>query len=183
MENKSGKEKLNIRLAGSGGQGLILASIILATVAAQNGKYVAQSQSYGPEARGGASRSELIISDEPIDYPLIEIPDFLLSLTEEAYDKYGYSVKDDAVTVVDDSIDYKVHRGIVYSLPIIKKARIEIKSLISANVICIGVISELLFNFEDELIIDTICEKIPSGKAITLTKAFNLGKSMIKYHR
>jgi len=78
--------KYEIRLSGSGGQGLILAGIILADAGLKSGKNSIQSQSYGPEARGGASKAEVIISDGEINYPKVEQCDILLSLTQKSYD-------------------------------------------------------------------------------------------------
>ncbi|RKY44545.1 MAG: 2-oxoacid:ferredoxin oxidoreductase subunit gamma, partial [Candidatus Neomarinimicrobiota bacterium] len=81
--------RYELRLSGSGGQGLILIGKILAEAAAiYDGKNATQSQSYGPEARGGASRSEVIISDGEIDYPKAMKLDLLLALTQEACDLY-----------------------------------------------------------------------------------------------
>ena len=71
-----------LRLSGSGGQGLILAGIILAEAALHDGKNVVQSQSYGPEARGGASKAEVIISDDVINYPKVNKSVMLVSLTQ-----------------------------------------------------------------------------------------------------
>ena len=82
--------RFEIRLSGAGGQGLILIGKILAEAAAiYDGKNATQSQSYGPEARGGASRSEVIISDGDIDYPKATNIDLLLAMTQEAVDKYS----------------------------------------------------------------------------------------------
>ena len=90
------------RLSGSGGQGLILAGKILAEAAAiYENKNATQSQSYGPEARGGASRSEVIIADGDIDFPKATRLDLLLSLTQEACDKYVCDLKDDGLLIVD----------------------------------------------------------------------------------
>ena len=84
---------LEICLAGSGGQGVILCSILLAQAALHHGIYVAQSQSYGPEARGGSCKAEVVISDRPIDFPKLEEIDFLLALTQDSLDKYIEQVK------------------------------------------------------------------------------------------
>ena len=78
-----------LRLSGSGGQGVITAAIIFAEAAAACGMNVAQSQSYGPEARGGASRSEVIVSDDVIYHPHVEHPDIVLAMTQAAADKYA----------------------------------------------------------------------------------------------
>jgi len=83
------KERIEVCLSGAGGQGLILAGIILAEAAGiYEGKEVVQTQSYGPEARGGASRSEVVISEGFIDYPKVTKSDILLVLTQDACDKY-----------------------------------------------------------------------------------------------
>ena len=83
-------ERYEICLSGSGGQGLILAGIILAEAAGvHEGKHVAQSQSYGPEARGGASKAEVVISDEEIDYPMATRLDLLLAMNRSPELAYG----------------------------------------------------------------------------------------------
>ena len=76
-----------IVLTGTGGQGLILAGIILAEAAVLDGKQAIQTQSYGPEARGGASRAEVLISEEAIDYPKVRKADTLLAMSQEAFNK------------------------------------------------------------------------------------------------
>ena len=81
-------KKFEIRLSGSGGQGVILAAITLADAAIAQGLNAIQTQSYGPEARGGASKAEVIISSDEINYPKIRNADILLSLTQNAYYKY-----------------------------------------------------------------------------------------------
>lgn len=81
-------KRTEIRLAGEGGQGMILAGIILAEAAAiYDGKQATQTQSYGPEARGGASRSEVVISDDEIDHPEVLEPNIVIALSQEAYKK------------------------------------------------------------------------------------------------
>jgi 2-oxoglutarate ferredoxin oxidoreductase subunit gamma len=94
-----GGVRYEVRLAGEGGQGLILAGVILAeAAAATEGTYVAQTQSYGPEARGGASRSEVVISDHEIDYPRVVEADLLLAMSQEAYDRFGAELKQGLLT-------------------------------------------------------------------------------------
>ena len=93
--------KNNIRLTGTGGQGLILAGIILAEAALLEGKNAIQSQSYGPEARGGASKAEVIIADEAIHFPKVQQSDYLLCMSEKAYEKYNGGMKKDSVLIID----------------------------------------------------------------------------------
>ena len=97
-----------LRLSGSGGQGVITAAIIFAEAAVSEGKQAVQSQSYGPEARGGASKAEVIISDNPIYHPKVINPDIVLAMTQQAADKYyGDLDKDNGLLIVDE--DQAVH--------------------------------------------------------------------------
>ena len=115
------------RLSGTGGQGLILAGIILAEAALLDGKLAIQSQSYGPEARGGASKSEVIISDEAIHFPkvtkpgvLLAMSHVLLAMSQDACDKYSHDLDKDSVLITDSLFVSKVpdFGGKVYELPI-----------------------------------------------------------------
>ena len=93
--------KTEIRLSGSGGQGLILAGIILAEAALLEGKNAVQSQSYGPEARGGACRSDVIISDTEILFPKVTQPNVIISLTQEAYNTYSNLIRPGGLLLLD----------------------------------------------------------------------------------
>jgi len=97
--------RIEFRLAGSGGQGIISAGIILASAAVKDGKYAIQSQSYGPEARGGASKAEVVISDEHIDYPKAIDPKYILCLTDESYKKYGAVRSEGSVLLADETVN------------------------------------------------------------------------------
>ena len=93
-----------LRLSGSGGQGVITAAIILAEAAVSEGKNAVQSQSYGPEARGGASKSEVIIDDEKIYHPHVKTPDFVLAMTQKAADKYFHDLNPNGTLILDDDL-------------------------------------------------------------------------------
>jgi 2-oxoglutarate ferredoxin oxidoreductase subunit gamma len=94
--------RLEVRFGGTGGQGVILAGIILAEAAALfEEKEAVQSQAYGPEARGGASKSEVIISTEDIDYPKVLTPDIYIVYSEEAYKKYIDELKSGGTLIYD----------------------------------------------------------------------------------
>ena len=92
-----------LRLSGSGGQGVITAAIIFAEAATACGMNVAQSQSYGPEARGGASRSEVIVSNDVIYHPHVEHPDIVLAMTQAAADKYAGDLDPERGILIVDS--------------------------------------------------------------------------------
>src|SRR5512138_1966714 len=102
METRHADDRYEIRLAGEGGQGLILAGIILGEAAAiYDGKKAIQTQSYGPEARGGASKSEVIVSTSDIDYPKVTSADALVVMSQEACDKYAADLQREGLMIVD----------------------------------------------------------------------------------
>jgi len=90
-----------VRLSGKGGQGIIFIGIVLAEAAVIEGLNVVQSQVYGPESRGGASKAEVIISEKPISYPKVTQPDVVLVMSQEAADRYAASVKEGGLLAVD----------------------------------------------------------------------------------
>lgn len=97
--------RFEVRLAGFGGQGIILAGLLLARAAAiYDGKRAVQSQSYGAEARGGACKSEVVISDERIDYPLVIMPDALLTMSQQAFEKYSRDLKPGGILLADSDL-------------------------------------------------------------------------------
>jgi 2-oxoglutarate ferredoxin oxidoreductase subunit gamma len=94
-------ERFEIRLAGTGGQGIILAGVVLADAAVRDGKNVVQTQSYGPEARGGASRSEVVIASDEIHYPSVLEVNAMLCMSQEACDRYSGLLRKDGLLIVD----------------------------------------------------------------------------------
>src|SRR4051794_3317 len=121
--------RYELRFSGAGGQGLILAGVIMAEAASiYDGKQAVQSQSYGPEARGGASKSEVVISDGPIDYPKATEVDALLALTQEAADKYASDLKQGGVLLLDSDLVKRAPVGSfnTVAFPIINTAKNEV---------------------------------------------------------
>ncbi|MCK5227306.1 MAG: 2-oxoacid:acceptor oxidoreductase family protein, partial [Desulfobulbaceae bacterium] len=99
------EDRYEIRLSGSGGQGIITAAVILAEAAAiYEDKFVCQTQSYGPEARGGKSKAEVVISDCEIDYPKVIKLDMLLAMNQTACDSYFYNFKPNGLLLVDSTL-------------------------------------------------------------------------------
>ena len=143
------------RLSGTGGQGLILAGIILAEAALLDGKLAIQSQSYGPEARGGASKSEVIISDEAIHFPKVTKPGVLLAMSQDACDKYSHDLDKDSVLITDSLFVSKVpdFGGKVYELT--------------------GVVSA-------ESLEKAVLNRVPKGTEDKNRKALEIGMSLIK---
>ena len=96
--------RYEMRFAGSGGQGVILASVIMAEAAVIAGLNTVQSQAYGPEARGGVSKAETVVSREKIWYSKVTLPNFLLALTQASLEKYTREMAEGAVVMMDDSL-------------------------------------------------------------------------------
>ena len=137
------KGTYEIRLSGTGGQGLGLSGITLAEAAAiYDGKNAVQTQSYGPEARGGASRSDVIISDEKIDYFLVQKPDILLAMSQEAFDRYLKDTRANGLVIVDSTLVKRVPATTrpIYSVPLTQTARDLTGKAIVANVLGLGVL-------------------------------------------
>ncbi len=169
--------RTEMRLTGSGGQGLILAGIIFAEAALLDGKNSLQSQSYGPEARGGASKAEVIISNEEIDFPKVEMPSVLLSLTQVACDKYHGEISDDGIFIIDETVDLEtVKDGVkLYRAPILKTATEVVGKSIVANIVAIGYITEITKIVSRESIEQAVLSRIPAGTEELNKKALQEG--------
>ncbi len=173
--------RYEIRLSGSGGQGLILVGKVLAEAAAiYEGLNATQSQSYGPEARGGASRSEVIISDGDIDYPKAETLDVLLALTQEACDKYHTDLKDTGLLIVDSKMVAEIPKGTfrVVQIPIIQSATERLGKFIVANIIALGIIVKISGLVSVESVTHAIKARVPKGTEELNIKALHEGMEL-----
>ena len=170
-----------IRLSGSGGQGLITAGIILARAAAlYDGKNAVQSQSYGPEARGGASKAEVIISDAEINYPKVQAPDILIALTQEALNKYIKDTRSDAVVIVDSLLVKTPPQGAFrfFSFPILQTAADSVGSVMTANVLTLGVLNRICPLVSDEALVKAVTSVFSPKTADMNIKALKEGAGL-----
>ena len=155
------EERFEIRIAGSGGQGVILATELIGQAITYHEPefYVVQSQAYGPEARGGKSKAEVVISSKPIDYPKVIAPSLQLILTQAAADEFapdtlpgGRIIYDDffvtdipGVSTGEGSVEAAGHIDArVYSLPIVRTARDKLGREIVTNMVALGCIGRVL---------------------------------------
>jgi 2-oxoglutarate ferredoxin oxidoreductase subunit gamma len=170
-------DRFEVRLAGTGGQGLILAGIILAEAAAIGaGKNVSQTQSYGPEARGGASKAEVIIADGEIDYPKVIQADLLLAMSQEACDKYGREVKPEGWLIVDsDQVKRAPPHPRVVRVPITRIAEEQIRRKITANIVGLGVIVGLTGIVPQAAIAQAVENRAPPGTKEVNRQALEAG--------
>jgi 2-oxoglutarate ferredoxin oxidoreductase subunit gamma len=170
--------RYEVRLSGAGGQGLILAGKVIAEAAAiYDNKTATQSQSYGPEARGGASRSEVIISDDVIDYPKAEKLDFLLALTQEACDRYCKDLKKDGILLVDSQFATDIPEGDfqTYRVPITETAKKELGKALVANLVALGVFTALSSVVSPKAVEAAILSRVPKGTEELNLNAFRKG--------
>ena len=168
--------RYEVKLSGEGGQGLILAGVILAEAAAvYDRKNVAQTQSYGPEARGGASSSEVIISDEEIDYPKVIQADVLLAMSQEACDKFYYLVKKDGILIVDSVHVRRVPTSRAYRIPITALAEEVTGKRITASILALGIIGGMTGIVSPEAIKAAVAARVPKGTEEINIKALEAG--------
>lgn len=173
----SGK-RTEIRLSGSGGQGVVLASVILAEAAAlQENKHVTQSQSYGPEARGGATKSDTVISDSIIEYPKATNLDVLLSLTQESCFKYYKDLRPDGLLIVDEDAvkELPPFEGRIVKLPFIRLATEQVGKSFVANIVALGALIELTGIVRKESLRKAVLARVPKGTEALNNLALDLG--------
>ena len=174
-------KRFEMRFAGSGGQGVILASVILAEAAVISGLYTVQSQAYGPEARGGVSKAETILSRERIWYSKVTRPDFLLALTQASLDAYTKTLADSAVVMMDDSLT--LPKGMdgsrVISIPILRAAKEKVGKAFTANIVAVGAINAALRLFDDDTLLEAVRRHIPPGTEEVNKTALEVGAALI----
>ncbi len=180
--------RIEIIIGGTGGQGVLLAGKILAEAAMYDGKNVVQSRSYGAEARGGVTRSDVIISNEEIDYPLVIKADFLIAMSQQAFNQYINIVKKDGIIIIDEDlvkeIKEKEGKMRILKVPATSLASYEIKFPVVANMIMIGA----FINFTNIISIDSIIKavknnvpkKIEEINLEALKKGLEIGEKMRK---
>ncbi|MGB9628054.1 MAG: 2-oxoacid:acceptor oxidoreductase family protein [Thermodesulfobacteriota bacterium] len=173
--------RYEIRLSGSGGQGLILMGIILAeAVGVYEKKYVAQTQSYGPEARGGSSKSEVIVSDEEIDYPKAMKLDFLLAMNQKSCDEFYPDLKEDGVLLVDSTFVSQLPTPKAYQIPFTRIAREKFKREVVANIIALGALTELTPIVSRRAMEKAVLTRVPKGTEKLNREALRAGISAAK---
>jgi len=173
---------LQISLSGTGGQGLILAGIILAEAAIMDGKEAIQTQSYGPEARGGASKAEVIISNHPIDYPHVLNADILLVMSQEACNKYSGLVGSKGQLIVDTSVVWEIPEvaAKVIPLEITRVAKEELGKVMVANIIAMGALVGLTEAVSIESLKAAVLARVPKGTEKLNMHALEIGFNMVK---
>jgi len=181
--------RTEIRLCGFGGQGIILAGIILGKAASLYDENEAvQTQSYGPEARGGASKCEVVIDNKLIEYPKVQNLDVLVAMSNEALLKYigdlkvgGTLIADPGTTDIDAVKDFVEENNIeVYEAPATMTAMNDIGIKIVANIVMVGVITKITKVVSKEAVIKSIEDSVPKGTEKKNIEAFEAGYALVE---
>jgi 2-oxoglutarate ferredoxin oxidoreductase subunit gamma len=179
--------RIEIRFAGFGGQGIIKSGIIVAAAACiYSGKNAVQTQSYGPESRGGACKSEVVISEAEIDFPKVVEPDILVVMSQHAYNEYAEDVKPDGTIILDpDMVPHEkdLKNGKVFRIPATKIAE-ELGRKVVANIVMIGAFVAITKVLDENAVKESIKVNVPKGtEELNLTafeKGCEYGKSLLK---
>jgi 2-oxoglutarate ferredoxin oxidoreductase subunit gamma len=180
------KTMTEIRFSGFGGQGIIRCGLIAGkALALYDKKHATMTQSFGPEARGSACSSQLVVSDDRVLYPYISIPEILVSMSQEAYEKYEPELKDDGILIIDkDLVKLKPARGKIktYSVPSTRFAE-ELGNRIIANLVMLGFFSAITGIVSAEAMKKALPGLVP-GRFLDLNikafdKGFDYGKEIL----
>jgi len=170
--------RVEIRFSGSGGQGILLAAAIIAEAAAALGRNVVQTQSYGPEARGGASKAEVIVASGPIDYPEVQQPGVSLVLSQAAYDKYAADTRPGGLLIYDSGLvepdpdDASVVRC---GLPFTQVASDDLGKKVVTNIVAVGALARVSGVLPVDAVRDAVLSRVPARFKELNGQAFDLG--------
>jgi 2-oxoglutarate ferredoxin oxidoreductase subunit gamma len=165
-----------VRFSGFGGQGIILSAVILGRAAVMyDNKYAVQTQVYGPEARGGASMSAVIIDDDPILYPKVATPGIFVIMSQEGFEKYGAGAPETAVMLVDSTLVHSRPACTYYEIPATSEAKQTFGRDIVANIIMMGALVALTQVVSESALEKAILDSVPKGTEALNQKAMKRG--------
>jgi 2-oxoglutarate ferredoxin oxidoreductase subunit gamma len=172
------QNRVEIRFSGSGGQGVLLAAAVLADALVESGREVVQTQSYGPEARGGASKAEVIVSDEEIDYPEVMSSDVTLCLSQAAFDKYADETHPGGLVVFDQRLvrSEPIPNVRLVGVPFAELAEQELGRVVVANVIAVGALCQLTKLVTPEALQGALSRRLPAKILDLNLRALEVGR-------
>ena len=158
-------KRIEVRISGLGGQGVVLAGEILGRAAVYDGKNVVQTQSYGAEARGSAAKSEVIISDSKIGFPKVRKCDVLVAMSQSAVEKHLKDLKEKGVLVVDeDTVEHIPKTKVnLFRIPATKTAEKLLKSRLYVNVVMLGALAKITGIVKEEAVEKAITDSVPES--------------------
>ena len=166
--------------SGSGGQGVITASIILAEAALYDGLVATQTQAYGPEARGGSARAEAIVSDEPIHYPKVTEPETYVIMSQAAYDKYGVSAHGDNLMLIDPGYVTSRPDCRYFEVPATSEAKKQLGKPVFANVVMLGALLEATGVVSYDALEHAVLDSVPKGTEEKNKQALEIGRELVR---
>ena len=170
-----------IRFSGFGGQGIILSAVILGRAAVMyDNKFAVQTQVYGPEARGGASMSQVVIDDDQILYPKVAVPDIYVIMSQEGFEKYGASAQESAVMLIDSTLVHSRPKCRCIEVPATREAKLNLKKDIVANIVMLGALVAATQVVSEESLKKAILDSVPKGTEDLNLKAMQLGLQLGK---
>jgi len=174
--------KIETRISGLGGQGVVLAGQILGRAAVYDGKNAVQTQSYGAEARGSAAKSEVIISDGKIGFPAVRKCDVLIAMNQEALDRHLKDLKEDGVLIVDSAYVKKIPetKAKMFKIPATEHAEKAFGARIYANMLMLGALKKTTNIVSERAIKKAIENTLPKKVANINKQAYKKGERLIK---
>lgn len=170
-----------IRFSGFGGQGIILSAVIIGRAAVMyDNKFAVQTQVYGPEARGGASMSQVVIDDEQILYPKVSVPGIYVIMSQEGFEKYGASAQESAVMLIDSTLVHSRPKCRCIEVPATQQAKQTLKKDIVANIVMLGALVAATHVVSEESLKKAILDSVPKGTEELNLKAMQLGLELGK---
>jgi 2-oxoglutarate ferredoxin oxidoreductase subunit gamma len=170
-----------VRFSGFGGQGIILSAVILGRAAVMyDGKYAVQTQVYGPEARGGASMSAVIIDDQPILFPKVTNPDLFVIMSQEGFEKYGTRADPHAVMLLDSTLVRSRPGCKFFEVPATREAKETLGRDIVANIIMLGATVRATGIVSENAMEKAILDSVPKGTESLNIKAMKRGFDLIE---
>lgn len=173
-------KKTEIRITGLGGQGVVLAGQILGRAAVYDGKNAVQTQSYGAEARGSVAKSEVIVSDGKIGFPVVRKCDALVAMTQETAEKNIKDLKEDGVLLVDSGLvkNTPETKARTFRIQITQAAEKNVGEKLYANMVMLGALTQIINVVAEEAMEKAIVDSFPKKTVDTNLKAYKIGREL-----
>ena len=175
------QKKIEIRISGLGGQGVVLAGQVLGKAAVYSGKNTVQTQSYGAEARGSAAKSDVIISEGKIGFPAVRKCDVIIVMSQQALAQHVKDVRRDGVLLIENTAAKSVSRvkAKIFRIPAIEKSKEKFGKALYANMVMLGALVKMMKLVNDEAMEKAIKDSFSRKAAMVNIKAYRLGKKLI----
>jgi 2-oxoglutarate ferredoxin oxidoreductase subunit gamma len=170
--------RTDLTIAGVGGQGSILAGVILASaVVNYDAKYAVQTQAYSSELRGGYAATWVVVSDEPVVFPRVIHPDILVAQAQDSINRFCHTIKANGVLIVDSDMIPRPPENIfhVFRIPATSIARNRIKAAVTANIVMLGALCRVRTVVSRKALEKAIADAVPKGQEKLNMEAFDLG--------